>query len=278
MQGRLSPIVGDKIQSFPWQNWRKELREFNDLNLSRVEWTLDLKKYYRNPLLRNPAVVKQHLRGINIDLSGLTSDAHMHGCFFTESAYKIKKRSLEKLERRIIEALSLFSNAYLVVPLVDESSLLHNRSRVNIVVGHYLQNQEFFQKSGVKVLFETDLGPEENLRFIKSLPENTFGINYDTGNSASLGYNVNEELMAYGDRVGNIHIKDRVFNGASCLLGTGDFDFDGFFDHAKNYLFDKCILQTARSLAGNHQEILLDQYTFLVNIMEKHGVYINNRE
>ena len=35
-------------------------------------------------------------------------------------------------------------------------------------------------------------------------------VNYDIGNSASLGYDPREEFAAYGDRVGSVHIKDRV--------------------------------------------------------------------
>src|SRR5262249_31722578 len=52
---------------------------------------------------------------------------------------------------------------------------------------------------------------------------------YDTGNSASLGYDPAEELAAYGSVITDIHIKDRKLGGGSVALGTGDTDFKRFF-------------------------------------------------
>ena len=39
-------------------------------------------------------------------------------------------------------------------------------------------------------------------------------VNYDTGNSAALGYDPDEEFKSYGHKITDLHIKDR-------LLGTG---------------------------------------------------------
>ena len=50
--------------------------------------------------------------------------------------------------------------------------------------------------------------PSELLKFIKNFDAN-FGVNYDTGNSASLGYDPSEEISVYGHRIINVHIKDR---------------------------------------------------------------------
>ena len=49
-----------------------------------------------------------------------------------------------------------------------------------------------------------------------------FGINYDIGNSASYGYNHMEEISAYGDRILNVHVKDRKYMGSTVPLGSGD--------------------------------------------------------
>ena len=55
------------------------------------------------------------------------------------------------------------------------------------------------------------------------------GANYDTGNSASLGYNPEEELLKLGKWLDNVHIKDRVLGGGTVPLGEGDADFDKVF-------------------------------------------------
>ena len=50
MQGRLSPIINGKIQSFPWQNWKNEFYDLYDLNINLVEWTIDQENLYENPI------------------------------------------------------------------------------------------------------------------------------------------------------------------------------------------------------------------------------------
>ena len=51
MQGRLSPMEGKKIQSFPWMHWKKEFSTGRKLRFNILEWTLDYKRLYSNPLM-----------------------------------------------------------------------------------------------------------------------------------------------------------------------------------------------------------------------------------
>ena len=50
MQGRLSPMVGNKIQAFPSKNWFKEFKIAKSIGISLMEWTVDQNKLYKNPL------------------------------------------------------------------------------------------------------------------------------------------------------------------------------------------------------------------------------------
>ena len=70
--------------------------------------------------------------------------------------------------------------------------------------------------------------PRDFYEFVNSINKPQIKINYDTGNSASLGYNFVEELDLYGHLVTNIHIKDRRFKGGSVKLGSGDCNFENF--------------------------------------------------
>ncbi len=75
-----------------------------------------------------------------------------------------------------------------------------------------------------------------------------FGINYDLGNSASLGYNIDDEFKNYSKYIKNIHIKDRVYNGNTVRLGNGDANFKKLFKNLKKYRYrNMLIFQTARS-------------------------------
>ena len=83
------------------------------------------------------------------------------------------------------------------------------------------------------IIFESDYPPSELKRFIGKLPQELFGINYDIGNSASLGYNHQEELKAYGKNIYNIHVKDRVLYGETVPLGEGHANFSLFYKSKK---------------------------------------------
>ena len=72
------------------------------------------------------------------------------------------------------------------------------------------------------IVFESDYTPIKLKNFIDQLSPESFGINYDIGNSASMGFDPIEEIETYGQRILNVHIKDRLFNGATVPLGSGD--------------------------------------------------------
>jgi hexulose-6-phosphate isomerase len=80
-----------------------------------------------------------------------------------------------------------------------------------------------------------------------------FGINYDSGNSAALGYDSAEEISAYAARILNVHVKDRLFGGTTVPLGTGAADLAKTIRliELSGYR-GQYILQTARANDGDH--------------------------
>ena len=100
--------------------------------------------------------------------------------------------------------------------------------------------------------------------FISKFPENLFGINYDTGNSAALGFNSSEEFYEYGKRIINVHIKDRVFKGKTVPLTKGNADFKKIFRGLNDLGYKgNFILQTARAIDGNHSELIKNYQRFV---------------
>ena len=75
---------------------------------------------------------------------------------------------------------------------------------------------------------ESDLSPKEFSTF-RMFDSKRITVNYDTGNSASLGFDVEEELEEYGDKISDIHIKDRLAEGGPVELGMGYTNFEKFF-------------------------------------------------
>jgi L-ribulose-5-phosphate 3-epimerase len=103
------------------------------------------------------------------------------------------------------------------------------------------------QRHGVELHLETALQPDVFAALLARLPDPHLKVNYDAGNSASLGYRPRDEFAAYGGRIGSVHVKDRVRGGGTVPLGTGDADLPAVFDglHALGYRGDY-VLQAAR--------------------------------
>ena len=117
------------------------------------------------------------------------------------------------------------------------------------------------ENSNIKLSLETDWPAEEFADLLKKLPE-AIGANYDIGNSASLGYDLSKEFDAYGDRINDIHIKDRLIGGGSVFLGTGSADLKHALAAIKKINFKgPLIMQAFRDNFGT--SVLLEQLDYL---------------
>jgi hexulose-6-phosphate isomerase len=254
IQGRLSPITNNRIQQFPWDTWQNEfsIASKNDINL--IEWTIDTFKFYLNPLinLNQWEEINTIARKNNILIPSVTCDYFMENPPWKSDINLIKKGIIA-----IFQGMKNISAKILVVPLVDNSSLLDS-SNADTVKNLFINLIPEMIQNNIQIAFECDLNPEELLHFISEFDKNYFGVNYDIGNSASLGFDPNKEFEAYGSRITNVHVKDRKINGPTIPLGEGDADFLRIFGllHEVNYQ-GNLILQTARSKEGKDAEVLV---------------------
>ena len=255
MQGRLSPIVNNQIQCFPIDNWHREFQLANRIKLNLMEWTLDNDKIYSNPLMNIDGRKKilELSEKNNIEIKSLTGD-----CFMQKPFWK-KTPQQEILKNTFIDicySCNEIGIRFIVIPLVDEGSINNEKDKSNLI-SFLLKNISLFRKLSLVILFESDFDPENLFYFIKDLPSDVFGINYDVGNSASLGYKPIKEFDFYGDRILNVHIKDRKYKGNTVPLGEGDADFKTVFSLLKQYNYcGNLILQAARSINDQHLEVL----------------------
>ena len=96
-------------------------------------------------------------------------------------------------------------------------------------------------------------------------------VNYDSGNSASLGFAVAEEFAAYGDRVGSVHIKDRVRGGSTVPLGSGSTDFEALFVALDEIEYrGDFILQVARGTPGDEVSWASGNREFVARLIHSH--------
>ena len=164
--------------------------------------------------------------------------------------YKNKVKYIQDL-KKIIKACSDLKIKYIIFPLVDNSSIKNKKEEKEIVL-EFKKLNKFLTRNKVQILFESNYSPKNLKDFIKKFDKKNFGINYDTGNSASFDYDSTNEFKQYGKYIKNIHIKDRVCNGKTIRLGEGNADFKKIFKNIYRIKYNNLlILQTARSLKKN---------------------------
>lgn len=272
MQGRLCDTVGGKIQAFPWRDWESEFPAAAKINLHLMEWTLDQERLHENPLMTTEGQekIRTLCKHHDLAISSLTGD-----CFMQAPFWKIDGQARTELQSDFVaigRACAALGIQMIVVPLVDNGRL-ETADQENVLIEFLLSQQSFLSQHNVRVIFECDFTPTELARFISRLPAERFGINYDVGNSAALGFKPAEEFAAYGSRVVNVHVKDRVLGGTTVPLKTGSADFDAVFAAlAQNNYQGNFILQTARAVEGNHAEVLLSYRNMTQHWIQQYGL------
>lgn len=257
MQGRLSEVRNGIIQEFPWKTWELEFARAKSLEIFIMEWTLDYENLYKNPLMTKDGQlkIKNLCKDSGISIPSITGD-----CFMQSPFWKVNKPEREILLDdfiNIIHACGALNIEYIVIPLVDNGSLSSKEEEI-VLIESLLSCKQILDSSNVKILFEIDLPPKEVSSFIYQLNPDTFGINYDIGNSASLGYEPKDEFFEYGQRVLNVHVKDRIYKGKTVPLGEGDANFEQVFSILSELGYQgNYILQTARSYEGKDSQVLI---------------------
>ena len=219
MQGRLSPPIGGKIQFFPKTNWQEEFPILKKIGIQNLEWTFDKSDLFANPIISPLALQKVVLlaREYEVQIRTATCDNLMNA-----PIHKVGPEgttSHQELEK-FLNLLGQSPISIIVWPLVDAGSIA-TKSEFKSFIGNLTKHISTLRSNNIRVAFETDLLPEQNRSLLDELPSEIFGINLDIGNSASYGNSIIHEWLLYGDRIMNVHLKDRVFKGATVPLGKG---------------------------------------------------------
>jgi hexulose-6-phosphate isomerase len=220
MQGRLLPPYDGHFQSFPVERWREEFALAAEAGLDAIEWIYDSVSEFDNPIgtANGLAEMRELNQKCAIDVVSLCADYFMD-C-------PLARGSLVEREGRINKLLWLLDRCQvagvrrIVIPFVDNSRIENDADEAEAV--RVLRRVlEYAEKSGIELHLETSLDPRGFSSLLAKLPHRLLKVNYDSGNSSSLGYDPVEEIEAYGDRIGSVHIKDRMRGGGTVPLGTG---------------------------------------------------------
>lgn len=273
MQGRLSPLIDGRIQCFPWPYWREEFPQAQQLGIRLMEWTLDQDRLYENPLLttQGQAEIRALCGKHGLAIPSLTGDCFMQASFW--KATGAERAALERDFLAVARACAAVGITMMVVPLVDNGRL-ENPEQEDTLIAFLEKQTGFLAEHGLQVVFESDFRPAELARFIARLDPALFGINYDIGNSAALGFDPAAEIAAYGARIVNVHVKDRLLGGTTVPLGTGNADFETVFAQlARAGYRGNCIMQTARAADGDHAAALSRYRDMISDWLSRHPAH-----
>ena len=234
MQGRLVPKYNNRYQAFPVGMWQNEFNIARDCGLDLIEFILDFNDAKKNPLLKRGGIyeINKIIKHTGVSVKTICAD------YFMESPLHSSNKNTSKESFKILEILLNTAKALkitdIVIPCVDQSSLKNNAS-VDRFANQIEKIIPKIENNNINLSLETDLPPNSFVRLLDKFKSNNVTVNYDIGNSAANGFNSDEELDAYGDRITDIHIKDRELNGGPVILGDGNANFDKFFSKLKEF-------------------------------------------
>ena len=267
MQGRLVPKYQGRYQAFPVGMWQDEFKVAKECGLDLIEFILDFNDAEENPLLKEGGVdeIKSIINKTGVSVQTICADYFMEAPLHS-SDDKVSEESFKILEQ-LLETAKTLQITDIVIPCVDQSSL-ETKEAVNRFVEQITKIIPKIEKQNINLSLETDLAPQPFIELLDKLNSKNITVNYDIGNSAALGFDSDEELEAYGDRITDIHIKDRILDSGPVILGEGNANFKKFFTKLKEFNYRGAfIMQAYRDDEG--VEIFKKQLAWVKPYLEK---------
>ena len=265
MQGRLLPKYQGRYQAHPIGYWEDEFEIAASLGVDLIEFILDYNDFEENPLMSASGCKKiiEIANQSDVKVKTICAD------YFMDAPLHSTDLNVATLSAAVLRELIINSRTIgvtdIVLPLVDQSSVRDSESQDQFIraIEPFLP---YLDENNMNLNLETDLDPTAFKSLLNQINSDRVTVNYDTGNSAGLGYDPEQEFAAYGDRITDIHIKDRVKNGFSVCLGQGSADFTQIFKCVQNYGYSgPFIMQAFRDDDG--LEIFKTQLTWLRSLI-----------
>ena len=266
MQGRLSPRIDGKIQAYPVGTWQKEFEIAQEIGYAAIEWIVE-KPVETNALMTTSGKteIKKVIASTGVRIDYVCADIFMQQPL-VRMTEEIKSQNKDYL-------LEILKNAKEVgalgveIPFVDNSSIKNDNERREFIDA--MQDAFKLAKDlDIKISLETDLSPIAFKELLEQIGLDFVQANYDIGNSASLGFDPKEELDAYGQRILNVHVKDRKLGGTTVPLGTGNADINLVIQKLQEFGYNGGLtMQAARG--ENDVETAKEQLYYVRNLLNK---------
>jgi hexulose-6-phosphate isomerase len=268
MQGRLLPPMEGRFQCFPVGRWPEEFGYAEAAGLAAIEWIYDAFGVDDNPIATDAGIAR--IRSLadkhGVRVASVCADYFMDLPYLRSDL--VRRGEIAARLEWLIERCAALAIERIVLPFVD-ASRIDTATELDATIEWLSDVLRAAEVAGIELHLETDLAPVPFAELLGRLAHPLIKVNYDSGNSASLGYDPRVEFEAYGERVGSVHIKDRILGGGTVPLGAGDTDFAALSDLLKKYGFaGDFVLQAARGPAGSEIELARKNRDFA----DQHGL------
>ena len=275
MQGRLLAPSDGAFQCFPRKRWREEFPLAAGAGLDTIEWIYDSPGESDNPLGTDNGLAEllRLSEKCGIAVVSVCADYFMECPLAKAGATESPTESNNRINKLLwlLDRCKLAGIRRVVLPFVDNSRIDGDAEEAQAVqvlrrvLGHA-------EKADIELHLETSLDPKRFSSLLAKLPHPCLKVNYDSGNSASLGYDVREEIAAYGDRIGSVHIKDRVHGGGTVPLGTGNAEIPVLLSQLFQIGYKgDFVMQIARGEAGKELAWIQHNREFVLNQLQAAG-------
>ena len=266
MQGRLSPRIDGKIQAYPASTWQKEFEIAQEIGYAAIEWIVE------NPVESNALMTtsgKTEIKKV-IASTGVRIDYVCADIFMQQPLVRMTEEIKSQNKDYLLEILKNAKEVGALgveIPFVDNSSIKNDNEKQEFIDA--MQDAFKLAKDlDIKISLETDLSPIAFKELLEQIGLDFVQANYDIGNSASLGFDPKEELDAYGQRILNVHVKDRKLGGTTVPLGTGNADINLVIQKLQEFGYSGGLtVQAARG--ENDVETAKEQLCYVRNLLNK---------
>ena len=266
MQGRLSPRIDGKIQAYPASTWQKEFEIAQEIGYAAIEWIVE-KPVETNALMTDSG--KGEIKKV-IASTGVRIDYVCADIFMQQPLVRMTEEIKSQNKGYLLEILKNAKEVGAIgveIPFVDNSSIKNDNEKQEFIDA--MQDAFKLAKDlDIKISLETDLSPMAFKELLEQIDLDFVQANYDIGNSASLGFDPEEELDAYGQRILNVHVKDRKLGGTTVPLGTGNAKIDLVIQKLQEFGYSGGLtMQAARGV--NDVETAKEQLNYVRNLLKK---------
>jgi len=204
VMGRFSKKIGKNFQYFPIHNWQRELVIAKKFKFDGVEWIIS---DYSNPLFNSVYLkeIKKKLNNNKLKICSIALDFIM-----SDPLHLISITNLKWIVDRIILIQKKINVGRITIPIEENARFTgHVEKKIT------LQKLEFIltrlgKKS--KICIETDIPPNNLTKLLGEKKYKELGILVDLGNVRANGFDLNDYIDNFPDRIYGIHVKYRDVN------------------------------------------------------------------